>query len=209
MRAYKKTTRAAQQHERRRAILEAAWSLFASRPFDEVSLGEVAARAGVGIKTIVRAFGSKDGLLGACAELDPIPARPVEPGDVAATVRLLAERYEATADAVRSYCDLEQRNPMVAESMLSARTGHLEWLEAVFAPFLPSEGSVRQRRLAALYGATEIYVWWSWRRLGFSREVAEAALGESIGALIERWVREDGDVNRITQIVSHVEAITG
>jgi hypothetical protein len=45
--------------------------------------------------------------------------------------------------------------------------------------------------VAVLFGATEIYVWHSWRRhLGLSRDAAARAMRESLEALVDKWKRE-------------------
>jgi AcrR family transcriptional regulator len=184
-------TRAAQLSERREAILTAAYDLFSVTPFDEVSLARVAARAGVGTKTVLRAFGSKEGLVAQCGEWGSgreSTLRVVSPGDMRAATRVLAARYDQTMDAVRRYVELEDRMPMVGAVLRRARADHRDWLAQVFAPWLPARGAARSRRLAALFGATEIYVWWSWRRrLGMSRALAEATMLEMLEALIARW----------------------
>ena len=193
-RRYTMRARAAQLLERRDAILTAAYDLFMVTPFDQVSLVQVAQRAGVGTKTVLRAFGSKEALLAECARWGTSREsmiRAVPPGDVRAIVRTLAARYEATMDAMRRYIDLEDRMPMIRGGLDRARTSHRDWLAAAFAPWLPSRSVTRARRLAAVFGATEIYVWWSWRRrLGMSPRLAEAAMLEMLEALVARWRRD-------------------
>jgi len=185
--------RAAQLQERRDGVLAAAFDLFSVVPFDEVSLAHVARRAGVGTKTILRQFGSKEGLVAACvgwgsrreAALRAVPA-----GDVRAVVRTLAARYEAGMDTMRRYIELEDRMPVVKRGLRTARAAHHAWLAVVFDRWLPARGGTRARRLAALFGATEIYVWWSWRRrLGLSRADAESAMQDTLDGLVDAWRR--------------------
>jgi AcrR family transcriptional regulator len=143
------------------------------------------------LKTLQRRFGSKDALLIACAEQQTpreFQERAVAPGDLKAAAKVLAERYEATAESMMRFLAVEDRLPVVAETLAAARARHLEWLGRLFAPWLPARGRERAGRLAALFAATEIYVWWSWRhRLGHSRELAEAAMLELLEALAARW----------------------
>lgn len=118
--------------------------------------------------------------------------RAVEPGDVGGAVRVLATRYEAIADLVMKRIALEERVPAIREAANIARAHHTEWLATVFARWLPRrKGAKRTLRLMALFGATEIYVWWSWRLLGLSPRQAEATMREMVEALLARWSEPD------------------
>jgi AcrR family transcriptional regulator len=193
-RQYSMRARAAQLQARRDAILDAAYDLFSVVPFDEVSLAEVARCARVGTKTILRRFGSKDALLAACIQWGSrreTSIRAVPAGDVPAVVSTLAARYEAGMDAMRRYIELEDRVPVVERGLRAARVAHRDWLAAAFDRWLPARGVTRTRRLAALFGTTEIYVWWSWRRrLGLSRADAEAAMLQTLEAVVDRWRKD-------------------
>src|SRR5262245_8706686 len=192
-RRYTMRARAAEAGERRERIVDAALELFLGAPYDEGSLQAVADRAGVALKTVVRQFGSKEALFEACVARgarEERARREVVAGDVGAAVRALADRYEELAAPTVRYLGLEDRLPVVGRFLEDARAGHLDWLATTFAPWLPARGAERSRRLAALFGATEVFVWWTWRqKLGYSRAVAEAAMREMIEALIARWTR--------------------
>jgi AcrR family transcriptional regulator len=173
----------------RQRILDAARELLLAAPsFDDVSLEQIAERAGVALKTVQRRFGSKDALLIACARGERA-ARKVTPGDIAAIAHVLATRYEATMDAVVRYLALEARVPALAQVLAGARSAHWRWLEEAFAPHLPARRSRLQRqRVAELLAATDVYAWHSWRRrFGISRDQAEKALTELLEALVARW----------------------
>ena len=49
-------------------VLDAAVELFWYPPTDQIALEEVAGRAGVTVQTVIRRFGSKDGLIAAAAD---------------------------------------------------------------------------------------------------------------------------------------------
>jgi AcrR family transcriptional regulator len=188
-RRYRMGARAESAEETRRRILEAAGELFRAAPFfDDVSLEQIAEHAGVALKTVQRRFHSKDELVLACARIEA-DARAVSPGDVPGVARVLADRYEATMDITLRYLALEPRSPAVAELLSDARQGHWRWLEAAFAPYLPArQGSLRRRRVAELFVATEIYSWHTLRRrFELDRALAEAALREALEALVARW----------------------
>ncbi len=172
-------------------IRDAATGLFSEQSYDEVSLEAVARRARVSLPTILRKFGSKDALFVECARAmneREQEARKVVPGDVRGAVRLLALRYEQLLPLWR-HLGLEERFPSVAEVMAGVRERHLAWLADAFAPFLaPRRGKLRARQLAALFGATEIYLWWTWRtHLGLDALEAEQTMFEVLEALVVRW----------------------
>src|SRR3954468_1168649 len=85
-------------------ILDAAFELWLERSYDEITLQEVADRAGVSLSTVMRRFGSKEGLLGTIVKTDRLGEvalrESVEAGDVDAAVRTLCEGYERLGDAV-------------------------------------------------------------------------------------------------------------
>lgn len=180
--------------ERRLAVLRAARDLFLAEAYDEVSLQAVADAAGVSLKTVVRQFGTKEALVTEIAErLAPaeFERRAVRPGDVAAVAAVLAERYEALAKSTMRLLELERRIEALARVLRVARLGHRDWLAGVFEPWIPANGATRERRLACLFGATEIYVWISWREhLGMSRADAEATMRESLQSLVDAWKRK-------------------
>jgi AcrR family transcriptional regulator len=197
-RRYHMGARAEQAANTRRRILDAALELFSTAAYDDVSLERIAARARVALKTVLRRFHSKDGLLLACRALmeeRESRIRAVPPGDLSAVARVLARRYEETMDMVLGAVFVEPRVDAVSAVLARARTTHWRWLEQAFAAELPPRAHpAHRRRVAELFGATEIYVWHSWRRrLGLSRKVATEALEETLRALVDRWQeREHG-----------------
>src|SRR5215213_7132878 len=85
-RAYRSPVRAAAAAATGERIIEAALARFSAQPYEEVALEDVARDAGVAVRTVIRRFGSKDGLLTAVA------------GNVGE--RVMAQRNEAPADDV-------------------------------------------------------------------------------------------------------------
>jgi AcrR family transcriptional regulator len=193
-RRYEQTARAEAVRQRREAILKTAIDLFLSMPYDDVSLDLIATRAGVSLKTVTRQFGSKEELfLEAGRHEGPkeFARREAPPGDVRGAIANLANRYEALHVGTLCLLRIEDRLPGVATMLSEAREGHRGWLEHTFARWLPRAGAARQVRVAALFGATEIFLWNSYRvHLGMSRRAAEATMLEIVEALIERWERE-------------------
>ena len=67
-RRYRMTARADAAAATRDRILDAAVAVFWERPLVDISLEEVARRAGVSLPTVIRRFGDKAGLFAAAGE---------------------------------------------------------------------------------------------------------------------------------------------
>ncbi len=89
-----------QRQHRTRAILDAAWTLFSERGFDETSIEEIAERAEVGPATVYTYFGSKNKLLAAlfvryieqeAAEAETVLQQP--PGNMLDGMMALFDKY--------------------------------------------------------------------------------------------------------------------
>ena len=188
------TARAESAEATRLRILNAALELFYESSYDEVTLEGVADRAGVALKTVLRRFDSKEGLLLGCAEAArnlEESSRVVTPGDVGGAVDALAKRYEETMDIMARYLAVQDRVPAVGQVINLARRTHFTWLARTFAPHLPAPADPRhRRRVAQLFAATEIYVWHAFRRrLGFSCAAAHDAMSATVHELISQWDR--------------------
>ena len=180
-RAYRQTRRADATERTRGAILDAAQELFRADPQLDPSLEAVAARAGVSTRTVIRQFGSKEGLLEAAiaAGVEAAQAtRHAEPGDVEGAVRAIVDHYEAMGDDVMRWLSLADRLPMVRRVTESGVESHYAWVEEVFAPDLDGlPRAERRARRAALAAATDVYVWHLLRRReGLGREATRAAM---------------------------------
>jgi AcrR family transcriptional regulator len=187
-RTYRQTRRADATGRTREAILDAARALFRADPQLDPSLDAVAARAGVSTRTVIRQFGSKEGLLEAAIAAGVEASqttRHAEPGDVEGAVRALVAHYEELGDDVMRWLALADRLPFVRRVTERGTESHYEWVEAVFAPDLDglARGERRARR-AALATATDVYVWHLLRRReGLGKEATrEAMLGLVEGA---------------------------
>lgn len=190
-RRYEMRARADGVAQRRQQVVDVALDLFTSRPFDEVTLQSVADGAGVSLKTVVRMFASKEGLMEACMKRGNAredERRAVAEGDLDGVVATLGERYEQLLGKTLHMIALSERLPMIRAWIDLSRRGHMAWLARVFAPWLPPRGAERDVRLMQLFAATELYCWWSWREpLGFSRAKAARALRATLDALVQRW----------------------
>lgn len=190
-RSYRMVARAASAAATGERILDAAVELFWERPGEQVSLDEVAQRAGVTVQTVIRRFGGRDGLFAAAAEREHERVRAqrdeARAGDVAGAVRVLVDHYEALGERVLRLLAEEERAPRLRELADRGRGYHRDWCARVFASALEGlEGVERHRRLAQLVAVCDVYVWKLLRRdAGLSRRQTELALAELLEPLLE------------------------
>jgi AcrR family transcriptional regulator len=186
-RTYRQTRRADATERTRAAILDAAQELFRADPQLDPSLEAVAARAGVSTRTVIRQFGSKEGLLEAAIAAGVEAAettRRAEPGDVEGAVRAIVAHYEGMGDEVMRWLALAERLPFVRRVTERGVETHREWVEEVFAADLDGlPAGARRVRRAALATATDVYVWHLLRRReGLGREATRSAMSEMVEA---------------------------
>ena len=188
-RSYRMRARAEAAAETGRRILEAVIELHRERFFDQVSLEDVAERAGVTVQTVIRRFGSKEGLIEAAAEegkRQVMRQRNRAPiGDIEGAVKNLVDHYEEWGDSALRLLAQEERVAAFRAVTDAGRALHYEWVERTFAPLLAERaGTARRRLLAELIAICDVYFWKILRRdLGLSREQTELAIRETILAL--------------------------
>lgn len=181
-RRYRQTARAAAARQTGRRVLEAALALWRERPFDDVTLQAIAARAGVSVQTVIRRFGSKEGVIEACIEADiggfQAERDRAAAGDVEGALDALLAHYERDGDVVFRTLALEERVPAAAALVANGRRVHRAWCARVFAPALPPPQTPEyEARLDAFVAATDLYLWRLLRRdLGRSPEATRAAM---------------------------------
>jgi len=172
----------------RQRILDATQELFAARSAD-FTLDNVAALAGTSVQTVLRAFGTKEGLILAAIGTfrATVPPRDERPQSVGEAVARLVDDYEQIGDRVISMLAEEHRIPGFAAAAAEGRTRHRAWVEAAFAEQLAVHPARRRTQvLVALLGATDVYVWKLFRRdLGLGRSASRTAIERLVrGALI-------------------------
>jgi AcrR family transcriptional regulator len=172
-------------------ILDAAVDAFWERPTVQLSLDDIASRAGVTVQTVIRRFGGKDGVIAAAAERETAkvaatrdPTLVTSPTEA---IRQLVDHYEAMGDRVIQMLAEEVRMPALRQVTEHGRRFHLEWCERVFAAALaPLAGQRRDRRLAQLVAVCDVYTWKLLRRdAGLSRSQTELAVLELLEPLVE------------------------
>jgi len=188
-RPYRMTSRAEATRETAIRVLDVAVELFTEKSFEDVSLDEVAGRAQVTKRTVLRRFDSKDGLFAAAmqhAAEEMVSQRGTAPvGDIAKAVANLMDHYERWGTNRLRLLAQEERITVVADHVEAGRRYHWSWVEQTFAPLIAGlEGDARRRRVAALVAVTDVYTWKLLRRdLALSRANTERIVIELISKL--------------------------
>lgn len=189
-RTYTLGARATAMEATRERILEAALGLWRAHWYDDVTLADIAAAAGVSVQTVLNHFGGKAGLVEAVADwMTPRveAVRDAPAGDLRRIVASLFDDYEASGEATFRWNAEAARVPAIASVLARARASHRAWLERVFADRLPARGVARERALDLHYAATDVYLWKLWRiDLGLSRQAAERAMRELLAGIDPR-----------------------
>ena len=188
-RQYRMTRRAASTEATRQRIISATWDLSLKRWYDEITLRDIAAIAGVSLPTVVNHFGTKEGIVAAALD-EPLPEglmtrTAAKPDDIAGAVRLLVDDYERVGDAVIRLLALEGRVPALQPRIDLGRKQQREWVERTFPAALSQlRGAARKRRLDLLVCAAGVYTWKLLRRdQGLSQTQTAAAIRELVEAL--------------------------
>ena len=188
-RPYRMRARAEAAAETGQRILEAVIELHRERFFDQISLEDIAERAGVTVQTVLRRFGSKEQRIEAAAEegtRQVTHQREQAPvGDIEGAVKDLIGHYEEWSETALRLLAQEERVPAFRSITDAGRAFHYEWVERTFAPLLAKRtGMARRRLLAELIAICDVYFWKLLRRdVGLSREQTELAIRETILAL--------------------------
>lgn len=185
-RPYRMAQRAKAFAETRQAILDAANEIRDPR----TPLSVVAARAGVSERTVLRHFGSRDGLVAAAIDegtrRDEAERFAAPAGDIPGAVASLVAHYETAGDRILRLLAEEGADPQIDEILAGGRAIHWRWVEEKLGPVLGGQrGSQRRRRLAQLAAICDIYTWKLMRRDGgLGRAETERSIRELIEAVV-------------------------
>lgn len=191
-RPYKQVARAQSQQRTRDALLDVADEEFSAGRWSKASLDAMAARAGVTKQTVLRHFGSKDGLLEAAirrtSEIVRRERAQAPTGEIPGAVHNLVVHYERWGNAVLRVLAEEHRSSLVRKMTDRGRDVHYEWVERTFEPQLAAlDEHTRRRRKAQLVTICDVHMWKLFRHdLHFSVSDTEAALTELIEGLVAR-----------------------
>ncbi len=158
------STRAEAAAATRERLLAAAWQHFATRPYEDVRLTDIAAAASVTPATLHTSFGSKEQLLSAAflwwGEQTITQRESAPVGDAAGAVRILYDAYEAHGSAILRMLAQEERIPAIRQMTDAGRLYHHDWAARTFKPLLAGQRAPsRKQRLTAIVIATDLLVW--------------------------------------------------
>lgn len=183
------TTRAEGVADTRARILDAAFACFTERDFADVPLSDIAARAQTTVQTILRHYGTKDGVNDALVlrEAGQVLAEreQIAVGDLDAAVGYLGTHYFTAGESILRLLAAEGRSELAAQAVATGRELHRAWVARTFAPWLDDlEAAARKRRLELLVAATDVFTWKILCRDGeLDQEQYRLALGELLNAI--------------------------
>ena len=133
------------------------------------TLDVIAERANVSVRTIIRRYGSKEGLFEACIQNNAADMKSdrekAEVGNVESAIQYLLADYEMHGDAVIRTLAMEDQLDIAQRVLKAGRIYHREWCERIFTPFLPNKkDKTYELELMAFVAATELYLWKLLRR---------------------------------------------
>lgn len=188
-RPYRQRARAEAADATARRIVAAFSDCMRHQWFDEITLDEVARRAEVTPRTLIRRFGSKEGLLAAFVD-DFVPSvritREGRPGEVARAVTQIVGVYEEWGDSVIRNIAQEDRHPVLRRLLDQGRQNHRAITAQVFSPWLDRVADPeRPALLDALVLATDVYAWKLLRRdMGRSAEETVLVMRRLVDAVL-------------------------
>jgi AcrR family transcriptional regulator len=185
-----KVARAAAEESTRAALLDAAEEAFFSRPWHEITLEAVAGRAGVTKQTLLRHFGSKEGLLEHSFQraFEEVRAqRMAAPtDDIEGAVDNLLDHYEERGGRVLKIAAMDGV-VAITEIGTRARQFHYDWVEHAFGAWLSRmRGKRRAQVRGALIVLCDVQTWAILARdLGLPRAEVRATLVLAIRRLLK------------------------
>lgn len=190
-RAYRMGARAESAQRTREQVLDAAAECFGEQDYDAVSLKDIAARAGVGLQTVVRTAGSKEALFGLVAER--FLTATMEGFDLTRLhtwqdgLAHLMTFYETFGDRTMRVITQEHRVPLVREYTQRSRALQAAWIQLHHgSAFEGLSENDRKRRMAMVLTLTGARTWYALRRdYGLSAEDAHRSIAEQLQALLD------------------------
>lgn len=169
--------RAAGAQNTEKKILKGLFETWLETPLNEITLEKIAERSGVTVRTILRKFGSKEGLFEASlkGDIGSMAERKNRTlaGDLDSIMDTLMEEYEATGRAGIRTLAMEFELTQAAEIIAKGRKVHWTWCERVFAPYMDGlDAQKRHEMLGALYVETDVNCW-KLLRMDFSYSAEE------------------------------------
>ena len=167
-RSYTMRARAESTTRTRERILDAVIALSDERLSVEIILADVAARAGVTVQTVLRHFGSRQGLFeqAQARRVARVRAERTTPvGDPASAVRTIVAFYDRLGEWSLRLQAQERSDELSRQTVELGRRMHREWVEEVFRPQLVGRRD-RKELVDLLVVATDLLTWKILRRDG-------------------------------------------
>lgn len=188
-RSYAMSNRAASSAATRQRVLHAVVELAAEKLTADIVLTDVAGRAEVSVQTVLRHFGSKDGLFDAAVEYarSEVEAERVAPvGDIDGALRVIVSHYESRGDWVIALLGQESPDGRIRSITQPGRELHRRWVETVFGTQLAGRAeSAREPLIDLLVVATDVYTWKLLRRdRGLDRQETEQRMRRLVEAIL-------------------------
>ena len=188
-RSYSMTKRSITVAKTQGRILQAVLELATEKLTVEIVLADVAQRSGVTVQTILRHFGSRDGLFDAAVEFgsaEVVAERATPVGDVTEAVRVIIDHYETRGDWVIALLGQEGSDERIRGITMPGKQLHRDWVESVFGPELADHAGPKDRVVTdLLVVATDVYTWKLLRRdRGLSRELTEQRMRHLVDAIL-------------------------
>lgn len=187
-RTYTMRARADAKAATRQRILRAALDVGEEKMTTGMTLDEVASRAGTSVQTVLRHFGSRDGLLDETVKLastEVVEERRAPVGDADAAIRIIVAHYERRGDFVLQLLN-QENDARIGPVVVSGKLLHRAWVAEVFQPHLDARPSAEREALVDLLAvATDIYTWKLLRRdRGLSRATTQARMLALVTAIL-------------------------
>lgn len=185
-RSYVQRARAEASSRTRTAILDATMSLGLEKATADVSLADVSERAGVSVQTVLRHFGTRDGLIDEAlrhAAVQISQERRPASRDLTATITTLFDHYESRGDAVIRLLAQEAFDERVEQITSEGRRVHREWVTEFLGA---SAADTAESLIDQLVVVTDVYTWKLLRR---DRGLARGAAQERVLGMVEAILR--------------------
>jgi AcrR family transcriptional regulator len=172
-------------------IIKVVGELWMKYSIKEITLQMVAQNAGVTVMTILRKYGSKEGLFEATIRADTAGIQDVrkesQAGNISQAISILMKEYEYAGPAVIRTLAVENDLPVAAKILKKGRELHKEWCQRIFAQYLPASNDKEyQIMLGAFYAATDVYKWKLLRNdLGYSQKETEKIFIKTVRGIIK------------------------
>ena len=172
-------------------IIRVVGELWMKYSIHEITLQMVAQDAGITVMTILRKFGSKEGLFEAAIRTDTAGIQDVrkesQAGNISQAISILMKEYEYAGPAVIRTLAVENDLPVAAKILKKGRELHREWCQRIFAQYLPASNDKEYKiMLGAFYAATDVYKWKLLRiDLGYSKEETEKIFIKTVRGIIK------------------------